>query len=78
MSRAVGGAVTRNRTRRRLRAVAAERLAGLPAGVDLVVRARPDAATATYAGLTEEVGSLLERVASRALSRSPRLSRAGR
>jgi len=44
VSRAVGGAVTRNRVKRRLRHLAADRLPRTPAGVDLVVRALPAAA----------------------------------
>ena len=46
VSRAVGAAVTRNRVKRRLRHLAAARLADTPPGVDLVVRALPRAATA--------------------------------
>lgn len=43
VSKAVGNAVTRNRTKRRLRHLAAERLAGLPASARVVVRALPPA-----------------------------------
>jgi len=53
--RAVGGAVTRNRVRRRLRALCAERLASWPAGVRLVVRALPAAAVAPYAALAADL-----------------------
>ncbi|MCW2811674.1 MAG: rnpA [Friedmanniella sp.] len=45
VSKAVGNAVTRNRVKRRLRHLAADRLPVTPAGVDLVVRALPRAAT---------------------------------
>jgi ribonuclease P protein component len=45
VSKAVGGAVTRNRVKRRLRHMVAARLAGQTKGVDVVVRALPAAAT---------------------------------
>jgi ribonuclease P protein component len=50
--KAVGNAVTRNRVKRRLRHLAADRLATTPAGTDVVVRALPRAAepTADLAG----------------------------
>jgi ribonuclease P protein component len=52
VSKAVGNAVTRNRVKRRLRHLAADRLATTPAGTDVVVRALPRAAepTADLAG----------------------------
>jgi ribonuclease P protein component len=57
VSKAVGNAVVRNRTKRRLRASVATKLSGIPAGLDLVVRANPAAAHATY----DELDSALER-----------------
>lgn len=45
VSRAVGGAVTRNRVKRRLRHMAAGLLTGTPTGVQVVVRALPAAAS---------------------------------
>lgn len=57
VSRAVGGAVVRNRVKRRLRALTAARLPQLPAGTSLVVRALPPAATASSARL----GAALDR-----------------
>jgi ribonuclease P protein component len=45
VSKAVGGAVTRNRVKRRLRHLVAARLADQTTGVDVVVRALPEAAT---------------------------------
>ena len=51
VSKAVGNAVVRNLTKRRLRASIATRLHGIPAGVDVVVRANPAAAQASYADL---------------------------
>ena len=61
VSRAVGNAVVRNRTKRRLRAVFAGELAGIPDGVDVVVRAQPAAATATFAELSEALKLLLHK-----------------
>jgi ribonuclease P protein component len=61
VARSVGNAVTRNRVRRRLRHLARERLASLPAGSVLVVRALPAAATASYDGLGRDLDSALRR-----------------
>lgn len=44
VSKAVGGAVVRNRVKRRLRHLTADALASSPHPVDVVVRALPDAA----------------------------------
>ena len=63
VSKAVGNAVVRNRTKRRLRAAVATQLGGIPDGCDLVVRANPAAATATYGQLAEAVTRQLARVA---------------
>jgi ribonuclease P protein component len=62
VSKAVGNAVVRNRTKRRLRASVATRLDGIPAGYDLVVRANPAAAQATWAELDTAFGRQLEKV----------------
>lgn len=59
--RSLGGAVVRNRVRRRLREIAREQLTGIGAGYDLLLIARPEAATATYADLREAAATLLER-----------------
>jgi ribonuclease P protein component len=68
VSKAVGGAVTRNRTKRVLRHLVAARLTRIPDGCDLVVRANPAAATATTAELAAEldrsVDSVLRRLGS--------------
>ena len=48
VSKAVGGAVDRNRVKRRLRHLVRDRLAQLPPGTDLVVRALPGAAGRRY------------------------------
>ena len=59
VSTRVGGAVLRNRLRRRLRAAAmAAGLGGWP--MDVVVVARPAAATASYAELAAELQALFE------------------
>jgi ribonuclease P protein component len=59
VSRAVGGAVVRNRVRRRLRHLTRERLAALPAGTELVVRAQPAAAGRGYAELGADLDDAL-------------------
>lgn len=65
VSKAVGGAVVRNRTRRRLQAVVAARISSIPAGTDLVIRANPVAAQANSTLLAADVDDLLARVLSR-------------
>lgn len=65
VSRAVGGAVTRNRVQRRLRHYAATHLDLVPDGVDVVVRANPAAAQAQYPELGAEYERLLARVLAR-------------
>jgi ribonuclease P protein component len=55
VSKAVGGAVVRNRVRRRLRHLARGYLGSLPEGSLLVVRANPRAATARQADLAAEL-----------------------
>lgn len=66
VSRAVGGAVVRNRVRRRLRGVVVEQRATLPQGADVVVRALPPASTARYEALAADVASALRSAARRA------------
>ena len=65
VSKNVGGAVTRSRVKRRLRASMAPLLTTVPDGVDLVVRAQAPAAAATSAELAPE----LERLVNAALGR---------
>jgi ribonuclease P protein component len=72
VSRAVGTAVVRNRVRRRLRHLVAGRLAALPPGSRLVVRAAPSAAQAD----SDRLGRDLERALDRALDRAPDQRRA--
>ena len=59
VSRAVGGAVVRNKVRRRLRHLAAGYLHDLPGGSLLVLRANPPAATARQADLAAELGQVV-------------------
>lgn len=59
VARSVGGAVVRNTVRRRLRGVVMECRAMLPEGADVVVRALPAAAAATYDELTADFTSAL-------------------
>jgi len=62
VSRAVGNAVTRNRVKRRLRHLVRERVAALPDGALLVVRAQPGAAEASYWDLAAALDRCLDRV----------------
>lgn len=59
--RTLGGAVQRNRVRRRLRALMSERYGELGTGWDLLVIARPAAAQATYGDLRDALTSLIRR-----------------
>jgi ribonuclease P protein component len=61
VSKAVGNAVVRNRTKRRLRAIMASRVAAVPAGTDLVIRANPVAAQANSAEIVADLDGLLAR-----------------
>jgi ribonuclease P protein component len=65
VGRVVGGAVVRNRTRRRLREALARRAPALPAGCALVVRARPESAALSYAALDADLGRALDRALGR-------------
>ncbi|MDQ3452655.1 MAG: ribonuclease P protein component [Actinomycetota bacterium] len=64
--RRVGGAVQRNRAKRRLRAALAS--GPLPGGLDVVVVARHSVLGADFRSLQAELAGLVERVASRALA----------
>jgi ribonuclease P protein component len=61
VSKAVGNAVKRNLTKRRLRAIMATQLSGIPNGVDVVVRANPAASGATYAQLVDSLALQVDR-----------------
>ncbi|WP_448641726.1 ribonuclease P protein component [Geodermatophilus sp. URMC 63] len=62
VGRTVGNSVVRHRVTRRLRAAVREELPRLPATADLVVRARPEAATASSARLRRDLAAGLDRV----------------
>ncbi|MEU4681707.1 ribonuclease P protein component [Streptomyces xinghaiensis] len=62
VSKAVGGAVTRNLVKRRLRHLIRERLSALPAGSLVVVRALPGAGTAGHHELTRDLDAALRRL----------------
>jgi len=51
VSKAVGGAVVRNKVKRRLRHIVAAHLTQLPPGSSIVVRALPSASSAGYSAL---------------------------
>ncbi len=60
-SRRVGGAVVRNRARRRMREALRRRLQEIPPGWDIVLIARPPLATARFADIEEALAQLLAR-----------------
>lgn len=62
VSRAVGGAVVRNKVKRRLRHLMRDRLHRLPRGSLLVVRANPPAASARSEHLAAELDLALDRL----------------
>ncbi len=62
VSKAVGGAVVRNRVRRRLRHLMRSRLERLPDRTDVVVRALPDAANRTYSALAADLDGALSAI----------------
>jgi ribonuclease P protein component len=59
VSKAVGGSVVRHRVARRLRHLMRDRLADVPAGARIVVRALPAAATADSAALGRDLDRTL-------------------
>jgi ribonuclease P protein component len=62
VGRSVGNAVVRNTVRRRLRHLMRERLADLPGGADMVVRALLPAATVSSAVLADDLDRALARL----------------
>jgi ribonuclease P protein component len=76
VSKAVGGAVTRNTVRRRLRHLVRERISALPPGSVLVVRAQPSAADTPYERLGTDLDAAL--AAARSPSRGPGRGRPSR
>ncbi|MGZ6826989.1 MAG: ribonuclease P protein component [Mycobacteriales bacterium] len=63
VAKAVGGSVVRHRVARRLRHLVRDRLAALPQGARLVVRAAPPAATASSEALGRDLDAALTRLA---------------
>lgn len=61
VSRRVGGAVVRNRVKRRLREAVHRHLDEVPAGWDVVLVARAPVATASFADIEAAVSRLLAR-----------------
>jgi ribonuclease P protein component len=59
VSKAVGGAVIRNRVKRRMRAIMAELLPTFPPGTKVVVRALPASAGASFAQLHADLSGAL-------------------
>jgi ribonuclease P protein component len=57
--KSVGGAVVRNKVKRRLRHLIRARLADLPAGTDLVIRALPGAASRSYPEISSDLDAAL-------------------
>lgn len=62
VSKAVGPAVVRNLVKRRLRHLVRERLAALPPGSLIVVRALPGAAAADHSQLARDLDAALQRL----------------
>lgn len=62
VSKAVGGAVTRNLVRRRLKSIVERSIAAGFTGADVVFRALPASADASFAELEREVTRSLDRV----------------
>jgi len=61
ISKQVGTAVIRNTVRRRLKAVCADALTDVPEGTDVVIRALPASASASFAELKADVTRCLAR-----------------
>ncbi len=59
-SRRIGGAVVRNRARRRLREAWRSVAAGVPDGLQLVFTARPPIASATFREVRDDMAGVLE------------------
>jgi ribonuclease P protein component len=78
VSKAVGNSVTRNRVKRRLRAIVATRVGDLAPGTMAVLRALPAAAGSDFAGLTADVEAGLSAAAKRWAQRQVDTSGGGR
>lgn len=62
VSKAVGNAVVRHRTSRRLRHVCAKLIPEIPAGTDLVIRALPQSGRASSAELERDMRKALRKI----------------
>lgn len=62
ISKQVGNAVERNTVRRRLKALCAQAVDQVPQGTDVVIRALPASATATFAELSADVNRCFGRL----------------
>jgi ribonuclease P protein component len=62
VGKSVGGSVVRHQVSRRLRAQMAPRVAGVPGGYDVVIRALPAAATASSAEFARDLDHTLDRL----------------
>ncbi|MGW7272475.1 ribonuclease P protein component [Streptomyces sp. NPDC054864] len=62
VSKAIGGAVVRNKVKRRLRHLMRDRAAQLPPGSLVVVRALPGAGDAAHAQLAQDLDAALQRL----------------
>jgi ribonuclease P protein component len=65
VGKTVGSAPVRNLVRRRLKAAAFELLAEVPAGADVVIRALPNSAQASWATLHQEISNAVHRAGTR-------------
>ncbi len=68
VSKAVGNAVVRNRTKRVLRALVSARIGHLPDGVDVVIRANADLPVTPTTAVAEHLDRLLTTVLGRVAS----------
>ena len=62
ISKSVGGSVVRHHVARKLRVVVAGRISTWPMGLDVVIRALPDAASADQGQLGRDLDRALERL----------------
>ena len=61
VAKSVGNAVVRNRVRRRLKAISHARLAEMPGGTDIVIRALPGSASASWSTLSADINGALSK-----------------
>lgn len=71
VSRALGGAVKRNRIRRRMREAVRLNLRGIGDAVDVVIHPKKSALAADFAELREEMARAFARIRSSAVGRRP-------